>query len=122
MKTEMDPRLLKPGWAGNLGSDEYEFDRENLNSDPNLAFRWGFKPTSRRRSEEAIRRVAMHGDPDSRTHNLKLVRGESTGIPNPGIKEPVSDRVLEVPRPEVTKVPAVEVAARLTPYQLQLLA
>ena len=103
MKTEMDPGLLKSGWAGNLGPDEYEFDRENLSSDPDLAFGWGFKPKGKRRSEDAIRRVAMDGDPDSRTHNLKLVRGESTGVPNPGVEEPVSDRVLEVLRPEVTK-------------------
>ena len=51
----------------------------------------------------AGRGVAESGDPDSRTYNLKLVRGEPAGAPNPGIEEAVSDRELEVPSPEVTK-------------------
>ncbi len=121
MKTQ-DPRLLEPAWAGNPDSDEYESVRQNLISDANLAFIWGFKRTRRRRPEEAIRRVAIYGNPDSRTDNLKLVRGESTGTPNPGGEEAVSDRVPEVPRPEVSKAPAGEVASGSTPYQIPLMA
>lgn len=91
MKTEMDPGLLETGWAGNPDPDEYEFIREKLNSDPDLAFRWGFKP----KGKEA---------------------------PNPGIEEVVSDRELEVPRPEVNQGPARKDAEELTPYQMRLIA
>ena len=48
--------------------------------------------------------------------------GTGKGAPNPGIREVVPDRVLEVPRPEVSKAPAGEVAAGLTPYQIPLMA
>ena len=122
MKTEgVDPRLFEPGWAGNLEPDEYDSVRENLISDANLAFLWGFKRKRRRRPQEAIRRVAIYGNPDSRTDNLELVRGIPTGAPNPGVEEVGSNRVLEVPRSEVTKAPSDEVVAGLTPYQMQLI-
>ena len=75
-----------------------------------------------RRSEESIRRVAIYGNPDSRTHNLKLVRGIPTGAPNPGVEEVVLNRVPEVPRPEVSEGPAHQVAAGLDPYQIPLIA
>ncbi len=45
-----------------------------------------------------------------RTHNLKLVRGIPAGTPNTGVDEAFSDRVPEVPSPEVTKGPPEEVA------------
>ena len=54
-------------------------------------------------SQAAIRRVALYGDPDSRIHNLKLVRAIPTGAPNPGVEEVVSNRVPEVDRPELSK-------------------
>ncbi len=38
-----------------------------------------------------------------------------------GIEGAVSDRVSEVSRLEVTKVPAHEVAAEFTPYQIPLM-
>ncbi len=41
------------------------------------------------------------------------------GTPNPDIEEVVSDRVLEVPRPEVTNG---AISAGLTPYQVPLIA
>ncbi len=66
--------------------------------------------------------MALYGDPDSRTRNLELVRGIPTGAPNTGVNEVVSNRVPEVPSPEVTKCPADKDAVELAPYQIPLMA
>ena len=69
-----DLRLLEPGWAGQLVDDELDFIRAELFQDRKLARRWGFRPGQKTRPDEAIRRVAMDGDPDGTAHNRKLAR------------------------------------------------
>ena len=54
-----DPRLLEPGWAGQLDDDELAYIRDALFRDPQLARRWGFRPSQKTRADEAIRRVAV---------------------------------------------------------------
>ena len=69
-----DPRLLEPGWAGEVAPEEFEFVQAELLLDKKLAFRWGFRPGAKRRPEWATCQVAMWGDPDSRTANVALAR------------------------------------------------
>ena len=69
-----DPRLLEPGWAGEMAPDDFEFVQAELLRDKKLAFTWGFRPAAKRRPEWAIRQVGMWGDPDSRTGNVPLAR------------------------------------------------
>ena len=69
-----DPRLLEPGWAGDLPPDEFDYIQAELLWDKRLAFTWGFQPGKKRRPEWAIRQVAMLGDPESRTANMALAR------------------------------------------------
>ncbi len=69
-----DPRLLEPGWAGELAPDELEFIQGELAADKKLAFKWGFRPGAKRRPEWAMRQVAMAGDPDRRAANVALAR------------------------------------------------
>ena len=69
-----DVRLLEPGWAGELAPDELDFIQDRLREDRQTPFRWGFRPTSKRRPEWAIRQIAMHGDPDRRATNVALAR------------------------------------------------
>jgi hypothetical protein len=66
------PQLKEPAWAGDLDDDEVHYIQTMLLADPRLARRWGFRPGQKTRSEEAIRRVAMWGDPDSVAHNRAL--------------------------------------------------
>ena len=66
--------LLEPGWAGDLGDDELSYIQPKLLGDLGMARRWGFRPGQKTRSEEAIRRVAMWGDPDSVALNRTLAR------------------------------------------------
>ena len=81
-----DPRLLEPGWAGHIDDDELAYIREALFRDPKLARRWGFRPGQKTRADEAIRRVAVDGDPDGTAHNRGLARPrKSAALP------PVSD-------------------------------
>ncbi len=96
-------KLLLPGWAGHLAPDELENLQDELFSDKVLAFQWGFRPSAKRRAEEAIHQVAMHGAPAGRTHNLKLVRGATSGPPIPDVESPVSDTTIESPEPEPTR-------------------
>ena len=74
-----DPRLLEPGWAGELGIDELEFLQEALARDKKLAHKWGFRPGAKRRPEWAIRQVAMWGNPESRKTNMELARQQQYG-------------------------------------------
>jgi hypothetical protein len=68
-------RLLEPGWAGSLDDAELLYIVDRLQADPALAFSWGFRPGTKRRPAEAIRAVAMYGNPDVRGNNIKLARG-----------------------------------------------
>ena len=67
-------KLYEPGWAGTLDDDEVERLQQALTKDSDLAYWWSWKPGMKRRAVEAIKRVAMHGDPDNRSHNVRLVR------------------------------------------------
>ena len=97
-------KLVLPGWAGDLAPDELEGLQEELFSDRALAFQWGFRPSAKRRAEDAIHRVAMHGTPDRRTHNLELVRGRIPEPPETDIESPVAEQALEAPEPEPVPV------------------
>jgi hypothetical protein len=74
-------KLVQPGWGGTLTEEEVQFIQQNLHCDAALAFAWGFRPGQTTRSEAAIRRVAMFGDPDSRATNIKLARSRSDKPP-----------------------------------------
>ena len=120
-------KLVLPGWAGHLDADELEMVQEELFSDKALAFQWGFRPSAKRRAEEAIHQVAMHGAPDGRTHNLKLVRGAASGPPKPDVESPVIEAVMEEPEPakiERKEKPdsSQNCAEFLDPYQMPLFA
>jgi hypothetical protein len=67
-------KVLIPGWAGFLDDDELTYAQCKLKDDDSLSFAWGFRPGQKTRSESAIRRIAMHGDPDCRGTNIKLAR------------------------------------------------
>jgi hypothetical protein len=68
-------RLLEPGYWGSLEEEEVEFIQAALQENPDLPYAWGFQPIQKTRSPEAIRRVAMWGDPKNREVNTKLIRG-----------------------------------------------
>ncbi len=74
MISPMDQRLLKPGWAGELAEDQLANIQGELLADKKLSYLWGFAPAQKTRPLEAIRRVAMDGDPDHRQSNRKLAR------------------------------------------------
>ncbi|HZA25720.1 MAG TPA: hypothetical protein VFA32_24510 [Dehalococcoidia bacterium] len=67
-------KLYEPGWAGTLDDAEVERLQQALATDRDLARWWGWRPRMKRRAVAAIERVASHGDPDNRAHNVKLVR------------------------------------------------
>ena len=67
-------KLLEPGWGGQLSDEEALFIQYHLARDDKVAFGWGFRPGQKTRPEDGIRRVAMSGDPDSRTVNMRLAR------------------------------------------------
>ena len=69
-----DPRLLEPGWAGQIDDEELDFIRDTLFRDSKPARLWGFRPSQKTRANEAIRRVALHGDPNRTVHNRELAR------------------------------------------------
>ena len=69
-----DPRLLKPGWAGQIDDDELAFIRYALFRDSKPARLWGFSPSKKSRTDEAFRRVALDGDPERTAHNRGLAR------------------------------------------------
>jgi hypothetical protein len=76
-RKEKQWRLLEPGFAGFVHDDEMAYIQGKLKVDASLSFAWGFRPGQKTRSESAIRRVAMHGDPDCRATNIKLARSRS---------------------------------------------
>lgn len=69
-----DDRLLGPGWAGDISDDEVFFIQEELLRDKKLAYQWGFAPSRSTRPADAIRRVALEGDPEHRNANVPLTR------------------------------------------------
>jgi hypothetical protein len=73
-KGEKDWKDLIPGYAGYLDDEQVERIQDVLHNDDALSYWWGWKPGMRRRATLAIRRVAMHGDPENRSHNVRLVR------------------------------------------------
>lgn len=82
-------KLLQPGWAGALTDEEVDFLQRRLAEEPGIAIRWGFRPGMKTHSEQAVRRVAMYGEPDNPSWNGKLTRQRSTIVPRDG--EPVVD-------------------------------
>ena len=75
-KSVRDYRLLEPGWAGELEDDQVAYIRSALHDDPDLAYKWGFKRSTKRFNDDVIRRVAERGDADHRTVNVHLVKGQ----------------------------------------------
>ena len=53
---------------------ELSFIQQALLKDPTLSAWWGFRPRSKRQPIEAIRRVAMDGNPDNQSENRYLAR------------------------------------------------
>ena len=80
-----DARLLEPGWAGQLVDDELAFIRAELFRDRKLAAGWGFRPGQKARPDEAIRRIAVDGDPDGTAHNRRLARPRKRGALAPAV-------------------------------------
>ena len=76
-KAARDYRLLEPGWAGELEDDQVAYIRTALHDDPDLAYQWGFKRSSKKFSSDIIRRVALKGNADLRTVNMNLVKGQA---------------------------------------------
>jgi hypothetical protein len=71
---DKDYLLLEPGFAGVLTDEELEYIRGKLQQDGALRRWWGMKPSWRRVPEEAIRRVAMDGDPEEQSINRRLAQ------------------------------------------------
>ncbi|MDO8532657.1 MAG: hypothetical protein Q7T26_10945 [Dehalococcoidia bacterium] len=74
MHADHDTRLLEPGWGGYLEDGEVSYIIGELKRDRVLRFAWGFRPSQRRLPEQAVRRIADAGDPDSRAVNIALAR------------------------------------------------
>ena len=66
-------KLLEPGYWGTLEEEELEFIQSALQNNPKLSFAWGFQPAQKSRAPDAIRRVAMWGDPKDREVNTKVI-------------------------------------------------
>ena len=71
---EPDWKDLIPGYAGSLDDDQLARIQEALRRDDALSYWWGFRPGQKTRSAEAIRRIAMSGNPEVRAENVKLAR------------------------------------------------
>ena len=71
---ENQGNLLEPGYAGSLADDELEYIRGKLQQDAALRRWWGMKPSWKRIPEEAIKRVAMDGDPEEQSVNRRLAQ------------------------------------------------
>ena len=67
-------KLLEPGYWGSLEDEELEIIQRALENNPKLSFAWGFQPVQKSRAPDAIRRVAMWGDPKDREINTKVIR------------------------------------------------
>ncbi len=67
-------KLLEPGYWGSLEDVELQIIQSALQNNPKLSFAWGFQPVQKSRAPDAIRRVAMWGDPKDREVNTKVIR------------------------------------------------
>lgn len=67
-------KLLEPGWGGELDDTELAHILAALQKNNRLRTAWGFPGGERRLSEDAVRQVAMWGDPNDPAHNTSLVR------------------------------------------------
>ncbi len=67
-------KLLEPGYWGSLEDEELEIIQNALQKNPKLSFAWGFQPVQKSRAPDAIRRVAMWGDPKDREVNTTVIR------------------------------------------------
>lgn len=105
-----DDRLLGPGWAGDISDDEVDFIQEELLRDKKLAYQWGFAPSRRTRPADAIRRVALEGDPERRNANVSLTR----------LKTRPNSRLHT--EPELQPEPHAEIQADTPPEELTLWA
>jgi hypothetical protein len=65
---------LIPGYAGALDDEQVSYIQEHLTADSQLSYWWGYRPKAKRRAVDSIKRVAYYGDPENRSHNVKLVR------------------------------------------------
>ena len=105
VKGKFDGRLLGPGWAGEISDDEVFFIQKELLRDRKLAYQWGFAPSRRTRPADAIRRVALEGDPEHRNSNVSLTR------PNFRIEtRPETDSIIQ---PEILPETPTEVQAEV---------
>jgi len=107
-----DDRLLGPGWAGDISDDEVFFIQEELLRDKKLAYQWGFAPSRRTRPADAIRRVALEGDPNHRNANVSLTRLETR--PNSRVES------RSETQPEIQLEPEPETQANTPPMPLTL--
>ena len=90
----LDERLLGPGWGGDISDEEVIFIRQELLKDRRLAYRWGFIPSHSTRPTDAIRRIAMEGDPERRSANVPLARPRMLTLWSyAGIDAPTSDKM-----------------------------
>jgi hypothetical protein len=65
---------LQPGYAGYLDDEQLAHIQTTLQQDDSLSFWWGYRPSTKRRTEASIRKVAMMGSDESRSTNARLVR------------------------------------------------
>lgn len=72
-KLKIDPRILIPGFAGELAPDEMADLRNHLAKDPEVRYGWGFRRGRKTFPEALLRRIAMEGDPDTRAGNVAIV-------------------------------------------------
>ena len=102
-------KLLVPGWAGELLDIELAYIQRWLLKDRRLAYGWGFAPSQGTRPADAIRRVVADGDPNDRTHNMRLARPRTrarpmksravrpVGRPNSNLKDPKGETGRKAP-------------------------
>ncbi len=57
-----------------MAEDQLANIQGELLADKKLSYLWGFAPAQKTRPLEAIRRVAMDGDPERRSVNIPLAR------------------------------------------------
>lgn len=70
-------KLFQPGWAGELNDSELEVIEKRLGRSKRLAEKWGFAPTQKVLSIDAIKRVALYGDSSQNEANAKLIKSRA---------------------------------------------
>ncbi|MCH7714073.1 MAG: hypothetical protein IIC99_10670 [Chloroflexi bacterium] len=112
VKRRFDGRLLGPGWAGEISDDEVFFIQKELLRDRKLAYQWGFAPSRRTRPADAIRRVALEGDPEHRNSNVSLTRPNSRNETRPDTESISQPEILPETPTEVQ--PEIQADAQAT--------